>query len=473
MARVLGLAARNLARRRSGSVLVGALLALGSAVLVFGLAVADMAYGNAERYLRKHFTGDLVVSAVREPAVLGFAGTTGNEKNEAMRGFEAARRIALTHPAVAAAEPRLAGVAAAELGRGESAYAFVVALPPRDGRGAFPPFDLIPGSGDLPAAGDGILVSEGWARRTAEASSKTVGPGSEIVLMSAADAGFSARRARVAGVYRHPAGMDELDAVVYATPSAFRSLFATGSGGERRAAEAAPIEVEEDALFAADPLEPVQESAPPLPVPDAPEAAAAPEEEAPWHFLVLRLRPGADAAAAKAEIGAALEAAGLPLVASGWDEASCGYAAVAGALRIALLASLSIVAAVALLVMANAFAMSARGRAAEIGTLRAVGARKGAVRRLFLWEVLLLSAGSGAAGAAAGCAAVAAAAAARAPISNGALRELLCSAVFEPRPSLGAAAGAVLAAAAVGLAAFSAAAARSLDIEPSRAMRGE
>lgn len=115
--------------------------------------------------------------------------------------------------------------------------------------------------------------------------------------------------------------------------------------------------------------------------------------------LVVFVRPGADEQAAAQRLTSALNAAGFPVAARHWKELAVFYEQV----RLLYIGIFGFVGGVLVIIVILAAAivmtMAVTERTREIGTLRALGTRPAAVRRLFIAEALAVAAGGCIAGA--------------------------------------------------------------------------
>jgi ABC-type lipoprotein release transport system permease subunit len=102
---------------------------------------------------------------------------------------------------------------------------------------------------------------------------------------------------------------------------------------------------------------------------------------------------------ARAAIESAAEAAGLRLNVVDWEEASGIVGQLVVVVRAVLYIAIGIIFLVALVIINNTMVMATLERTMEIGTMRAIGAQAGLVRRLFLLETFALGTLSGAIGA--------------------------------------------------------------------------
>lgn len=105
---------------------------------------------------------------------------------------------------------------------------------------------------------------------------------------------------------------------------------------------------------------------------------------------------------ARAAIEQASEAAGLGLKVVDWEQASGIVGQLVVLVRGVLYVAIGIIFLVALVIINNTMVMATLERTMEIGTMRAIGAMSGLVRRLFLLETLLLGLLAGTLGAALG-----------------------------------------------------------------------
>ena len=121
--------------------------------------------------------------------------------------------------------------------------------------------------------------------------------------------------------------------------------------------------------------------------------------------IVLRDPAGADAA--RPQIQQAIDANALGVQLIDWITASGTVGQFIFVLRGVLVISFVIIFIVALIIVNNAMIMATMDRVAEIGTMRAIGARRGMVVSMFLIETVVLGLVAGALGAAAGVAFIA------------------------------------------------------------------
>lgn len=150
-----------------------------------------------------------------------------------------------------------------------------------------------------------------------------------------------------------------------------------GGGSEIEAAVAAPaaVAVDIDAVAATDPF-----------------ARTYPKDELRKGLVLdaaVRLRPGADPGAVRPRLAAVADGLGLEVL--DWQEASGILGQTVMVMRVVLLVAVAIIFLVALIIVNNAMVMATIDRVPEIGTLRAIGARRSTVLGLFLLETAILA----------------------------------------------------------------------------------
>ncbi|MBC7794060.1 MAG: FtsX-like permease family protein, partial [Clostridia bacterium] len=100
----------------------------------------------------------------------------------------------------------------------------------------------------------------------------------------------------------------------------------------------------------------------------------------------------------RAAIEAATKASSVPVKAISWQAASGLVGQFVIVVRLVLLVAIGIIFLVALVIINNAMVMATVERVAEIGTMRAIGAQRGFVMRMFFIETVLLGGIAGVAG---------------------------------------------------------------------------
>ena len=125
-----------------------------------------------------------------------------------------------------------------------------------------------------------------------------------------------------------------------------------------------------------------------------------------YNMVFIKTSRGLKLEEARDKLNADLKAAGLPVKAITWKKAAGQIADMATVIRVALFVFVLFIFFVAIIIIMNTLSMAALERILEIGMMRAVGARKGFISRMFLYETGMLSFVFGGAGIIAGIIAI-------------------------------------------------------------------
>ena len=110
-----------------------------------------------------------------------------------------------------------------------------------------------------------------------------------------------------------------------------------------------------------------------------------------WQFIVIRTKRPSDSASVIKELNDYFNKEGIAAVAGDWQKAAGPYGQSVDVIRIVFSIAISILFIVAIIIIMNTFVISVIERTGEIGTMRAIGADKGFIRKLFAAESLTLS----------------------------------------------------------------------------------
>lgn len=110
-----------------------------------------------------------------------------------------------------------------------------------------------------------------------------------------------------------------------------------------------------------------------------------------WHFAAVKLKDSGKTAQTITALNKWFDEEGLVAQALPWDRSMLQYAATIQMTQSLMIVVLTLLAVVVLIVIMNTLVVSVMERTAEIGTMRAIGAKRSFVRRLFYTESFLLS----------------------------------------------------------------------------------
>jgi ABC-type antimicrobial peptide transport system permease subunit len=389
-------------------------LAAAVAVLLLGNSISDAINAGYREVYTESITADVTISAASERSFTVF----GSEA--LLMGELLVPPVLVAYDDLVGAVSRLSGVestaglvtvaARVEVaGRAQIQPLFGVDF--SEYAVLFPRLRLVRGS--LPAPGTpAILIHECRFADLTRALGSEPALGSPILLSVFNNYSFTIREVPLAGVFSYPVSDPLLDRVGLIDVQTARSLNGYVYGSRKQESEPGAAEGSLDDLFAvADPLAPASGSLDPeqieqrLGSDESSNADAPATQEGAWNFLLIRLAPGVGDSGA-GRIARGLSSSALPgtteIQVRDWRHSAGGNAMLVWIVQILLNAGLIFIAAGAAIVAVNALTLSVLERTREIGTMRAIGARRGLVGLMISAETLVLVAGAGVLGIGAG-----------------------------------------------------------------------
>lgn len=492
MSVVWRIAIRNLQEHRAKSLIVGTIILVGTFVLVVGNSLMESATAGIRRTFIDNFTGHVVLTGVVDARVSLFGVQSTdflNVRTPRLDGFESLRDAVADHPDVAAWNPQaesnvtmsLPGPDGTSLGE---TFAQVWGVDPVRYRATFPDAaELIAGSFLAPDQ-VGLVLSEESARELAESAERDVAPGDRLLLTATTQAGIKVREVPVTGIFRYRNAMPQIDTTSFVDITTLRTLvgmtvsapaeviltdeqiaalgsvdesdlFGVGDGGESRFQDGLVQEIAPDAAASL------------LDFSDREETVI---DSGAWHFLVVKLHRAGDAARVTADLQRVIDDGDLNSQVMGWLDAAAPFSQLSNGFRTVFNVVIIVIAVVAVIIIMNTLVLSVTERISEIGTMRAIGARKGFVRRMIGAETVSLAFVFGAAGVLFGLVAMGVLGATGIRASNLFLRVLFGGEVLQPTISAGSVAFALAMVAAIAVVSSMYPLAVALRISPRQAM---
>ncbi len=110
-----------------------------------------------------------------------------------------------------------------------------------------------------------------------------------------------------------------------------------------------------------------------------------------WNYLLVKLYNSQDTAKVVSQLNKQFEKEGIEAVAYDWLEGAGISAQLANTLSIVFNVLIFIIAIVAVIIIMNTLVISVSERFGEIGTMRAIGAKKSFVRQMVTLETMIIS----------------------------------------------------------------------------------
>jgi len=411
------LALRNVVLSLSRRWIVALVIALTLALLLVGNTTFQSTESGIQQTYRNSFSGDLSVSVASGTSFTVF----GNElplvgDYEVLpvladpTGLEAAlikqnSVVAVAHQVSVAGYLQIGGLQKATLLFGVD-FAEYLAF--------FPALKLVDGA--IPTNGSHSILINSKRKADLEAGlGRKLTLGEALKLVSTNAGGFTIREVTYAGAYQYPVSNELLNRIVLVDADTARALAGYVYGGRRvvttqanqtqllnntanvdelfgEPADTTSLEVDSLSLTAINEVLATRDS------------AAATTIEGAWNFLLVRLKPGANAGWEAGFLKAGLPLGGADVQLRDWRGTAGGDAQLVFFVRLLFNVGVILVVLIAIFVMTNALGLSVYERTREIGTMRALGATRSFVAQLITLETLILVTGAGAVGLALGAA---------------------------------------------------------------------
>jgi putative ABC transport system permease protein len=353
------------------------------------------------------YTGDLMVTGPTEFATTVLGETAGSE--EVLPHIAQIKKyedFLKAHKDVASILPILSGQVSFGIGEEElgSGYCFGVNI--SDYRAFFPDnVSLV--SGEWPEESDEpwVLLSEPTYALLQQSSNTEVKPGTKIIMTALANsAGTVIREVSVKGIIKFNQSNEQLAGITLVDADTMRDLlgFASLRDGapklsEHEAAFLTDFDPDSlfDDLFASQTI--MTEGEEQLELALEPSQVTA-EIVPAWQFLLVRAKKGANTSKLLDELQAFSEQLGDGDRVQDWVAGAGKVARTAVTIRLVFDLLVAIIAVVVVMIMMNVLVISVNERLHEIGTLRAIGAKRRVVRSMILYETTFMALIAGAAG---------------------------------------------------------------------------
>lgn len=418
---VLTIAWRNIRQHKVKTAIIGLIMVIGIMVLVVGNSLMDTATAGIERYYTKNYTGHLMVtgSTKGKLTLFGFQDMTAMEQT-VPRIPEYAEIVEFAHslPYVEVMNGQVSTTAMLSRGEKMVGATQLFGIVPDNYQTMFPDnVELL--AGDFWQPGEaGLLLNKVVADQLEQQVGFTFRPGDKLLFTSVSThTGMKIREVEITGIFQFKQSNPQLDMVSLMDISNVRALAGMVVGYT----SVADLSVEEQSFLGAIDEESLFDTFDTLfSDPETEEAPAEDdywysllgetesrdqsllEDTGAWQYLLLRLRDEKYIKQAQADFAKFFAEENIAAQTSDWLQGAGALAEMSYGIKNVFNGVVFVIAIVAIIIIMNTLVIAVTERMGEIGTMRAIGAQKRFVRRMVLWETLLLSGISGTVGIALG-----------------------------------------------------------------------
>lgn len=409
LAYVAKMAYGNLFLHKAKSILLGTIMCLGIAILFIGNSLIDTAIGGLRAMFVEGYTGDFMVTGPTAFPTTIFGETAGGEEViPHIAKFPEYQKYLSDAEGVESYLPMLSGQVAVGLGEQVIGRGSSFGVDISQYREFFKG-NVTLVSGTWPEAGKPawMMISEASATMLSRAAGKKIGAGEKVILSAVGDvAGTVIREVQVAGVIRFNQSNQQLSRISLVDADTMRDLlgFASLRDGvvqltaeQKQFVEAFNPEslfMDDSAMRPVSSTQGATKSAGAAAVSESKTVEPVPA----WQFILVKASKGASAPGALAALSTFSGSLDEGDRVQDWVQGAGAVARTAVTIRLVFDLMVSIVALIVIMITMNVLVVSISERVPEIGTLRALGARKSFIRQMILLETTFLAVLAGALG---------------------------------------------------------------------------
>ena len=484
---IFRIALRNLLQHRAKTLIIGGLVTLGIVLTFVGNCLITTMGRGITRSFTDNYTGEILVTSNEG---LG-SGVFGAQSDElfgppvipVLKDYDKALAKVKALPGLRSWTSQLSAYAGFNFEEKGSDWGLLFGIEPDDYFKSMDNVRILDGR-KLQDGEEGLMLNS----RTRDAFEKNLGiklkVGDPVQLNGFGDAGFKIREVPLRGIFEFKGANQRIFTPSMVDVRTLRVL----SGKNVGPVERVKVSKEATALIDANVDDLFSGTAAPAPAPSSgaafnessfkamlggKAASAPPAGPGAWNFILVRLEPGASPDPLIKGLNKAFEAEGIKARAQGWQPSGAPDSYTFAALGLIFNVAMVLLAVVSIIIIMNTLVISVMERTSEIGTMRALGAQKGFVRRMFIAETLSVTAIFGLLGIALGALIVAALGAAGIPASGDFLAVIYGGSVLRPAVSAGPIAVSVLLILVMGLVSWIYPVALALKVTPLKAISAE
>ena len=452
---LLKIAYRNIWKHKTKTLIIGILIALGILILVVGNSLMDSAAAGLRKTYIENFTGDIVITSgdLKNPSMFMDGIMSDPDSSIPLIPREGEIETYLSSmKEVAAYNPQIAGAVAIRHGD-DQGFGLIFSFDPVRYREVFHDnIDLVSGK-FLDSGQEGIVLSRDTVKRIMDEGGKEIKVGDKLLLTGVNSiTGTKIREVPVVGIFRFKNDSPQLRLLSFLDVTNMRiinGMLKNTPGGVDLTKDEESIlgQVDENSLFGDDSSDSIITEADTGKGPvdylsilgDTSKRDLYRETDPDsWQHLVVSLKPGVRAGGVIKKLNRWFEANGIEAEAHSWLEGAGAIAKMSNTLKVVFNLLILIIAVVGVIIIMNTLVISVTERIGEIGTMRAIGAKKSFIRGMITMETLMITVMFGMLGAALGIIITAVLGAVGFTATNDFLQVLMGGKVFHPVVSVSA-----------------------------------
>lgn len=405
---IWAIAIRNLWQHKTKTLIIGVLVTVGIMITFAGNSFIDSMIRNISTIFTEYYTGDILITSSE---TLG-AGVFGAQSDDifgppmipVIKDFDLVMEKVDALPGVKAVTRQLSGYAIYNLNDVGMDYSLFFGVEPETYFTAMSGIQLIEGRLLKPGEEGMILEYDTW-KMFKEQKNLEIKIGDTLQLNNFGTGGFKIREVPVVGIFKFPQGNDRLWPMSFIDAKTLRYLLGKAGGTAEKvevSKEAtALLDADFDSLFAEDSTTTVASNKGSVNAGNvfdilggtkaAIPASVSAASDLSWHFIVIRTEKGQDPGELITRLNREFEEEGMMVRAQNWWPSASPDSLIFSGIQILFNVAIFILAFVAIIIIMNTMVVSVMERTSEIGTMRALGAQKSFVTKMFIAETAFIT----------------------------------------------------------------------------------
>ena len=409
---LLKIALRNLLEHKTKSLIIGMLIMLGITILVVGNSFIDTAAKGIEDNYISNYAGNIIVTSsdMKVPSLtMPMMSGDVEAATPIIPRYNEIKEYIESLPQVYSVAEQIDGLASIKWEDKGEGFSILFGVEPQSYKGSFPDGITILDGQFLQSGEPGIILSKEVADSLSDSANEEIKPGDKVLVTAMnGTSGTKIRELTIFGIHELTGNSPELQMVSYVDPENMRILngITLNSIDEVDLSsdeEALMGSIDEDDLFGSDDDDLFADVSSDSDTFDTDDWDSILGDTSirdfynvtdpdGWHFMMVRLNKSSDTEKIISGLNSYFEENEIDAKAWDWLDGAGMSAQLANTMKVAFNVLILIVAIVAIIIIMNTLVISVTERIGEIGTMRAIGARKGFVRMMITWETIIISA---------------------------------------------------------------------------------
>ena len=411
---IWAIAVRNLWQHKTKTLIIGMLITIGITLMFAGNALIDSMIRNSSSIFTDYYTGDVLVTSTE---TMG-AGVFGAQSNDAfgfpvipvLRDYEQVAEKVSVLKGVKGVTRQLSGYALFNLSNhgaemeGSMDYGLFFGVEPDSYFKVMDGIKLV--SGRL-LQGDekGIILGYQTWKKFKDDKNLELKVGDILQLNSFGSAGMKILELPIVGIYKFPKGNERLFPMSYIDARSLRYMLGRSGGVAEKVSVSKDATAlldsssDIDSMFSDDSSVAAKSAGNSAAASgtvsssnvydilgDSKPVVATDTSEDSWHFILIRTEKGVSSNSVIKQLNNSLDDADLLARSQGWWVSAMPDSATYTGVQLLFNVAIFILGFVAIIIIMNTLVVSVMERTSEIGTMRALGAQKGFIKRMFIAE---------------------------------------------------------------------------------------